>query len=131
MTPKPLEVIEEHFGQVKDPRKDRDETAHAVDILVNRHMCHNMWSRRLGGHRSIWQQQVNLAKDIFGASAWNSSHDTFGRVFSMIDAQQFQLAFYEWVLAVNEIIRGQIINIDGNVCEARMIRNLGSERFTW
>jgi len=31
----------------------------------------------------------------------------------MIDAQQFQLAFYEWVLAVNEIIHGQIINIDG------------------
>ena len=31
----------------------------------------------------------------------------------MIDAQQFQIAFYEWVLAVNEIIQGQIINIDG------------------
>lgn len=31
----------------------------------------------------------------------------------MIDARQFQLAFYEWVLAVNEIVQGQIINIDG------------------
>lgn len=41
------------------------------------------------------------------------SHDTFGRVFSMLDAQQFQLAFYEWVMAVNEIVHGQIINIDG------------------
>ena len=41
------------------------------------------------------------------------SHDTFGRVFSLLDAQQFQLAFYEWVLAVNEIIPKQIINIDG------------------
>jgi len=41
------------------------------------------------------------------------SHDTFGRVFSMVDAQQFQLAFYEWVMAVNEIMHGQIINIDG------------------
>jgi len=41
------------------------------------------------------------------------SHDIFGRVFSMLDAQQFQLAFYEWVLAVNEIVQGQIVNIDG------------------
>jgi predicted transposase YbfD/YdcC len=41
------------------------------------------------------------------------SHDTFGRVFSLIDAQQFQLAFYEWVWAVNDIIQGQIINLDG------------------
>lgn len=41
------------------------------------------------------------------------SHDTFGRVFSMLDAQQFQLAFYEWVMAVNAVVHGQIINIDG------------------
>ena len=38
---------------------------------------------------------------------------TFGRVFSRIDAQQFQLAFWEWVCAVNELIQGQVINIDG------------------
>jgi predicted transposase YbfD/YdcC len=31
----------------------------------------------------------------------------------MLDAEQFQVAFYEWVLAVNEIVQGQIINIDG------------------
>ena len=30
----------------------------------------------------------------------------------MLDTQQFQLAFYEWVLSVNEIVYGQIINID-------------------
>jgi predicted transposase YbfD/YdcC len=41
------------------------------------------------------------------------SHDTFGRVFARIDAEQFQLAFYEWVWAVNDLIQGQIINIDG------------------
>jgi hypothetical protein len=31
----------------------------------------------------------------------------------MIDAQEFQKAFFEWVLAINDIIQGQIINIDG------------------
>jgi len=41
------------------------------------------------------------------------SHDTFGRVFAMIDAEHFQKAFFEWVLAVNDLIQGQIINIDG------------------
>ena len=53
------------------------------------------------------------------------SHDTFGRVFSMIDAQQFQLAFYEWVLAVNEIIQGQIINIDGKCLRGSDDQKLG------
>jgi hypothetical protein len=40
------------------------------------------------------------------------SHDTFGRVCSVLDAQQFQLAVYEWVSAVNVIIPRQITNID-------------------
>jgi predicted transposase YbfD/YdcC len=31
----------------------------------------------------------------------------------VVDAEEFQRAFYEWVLAVNEIVQGQIINIDG------------------
>ncbi|MBI4759804.1 MAG: transposase family protein [Chloroflexi bacterium] len=35
-------------------------------------------------------------------------HDTFGRVFSMIDAQQFQLAFWEWVCAVNDLIQESV-----------------------
>jgi len=53
------------------------------------------------------------------------SHDTFGRVFSLIDAQQFQLAFYEWVLTVNEIIRGQVINIDGKCLRGSDDKRLG------
>jgi hypothetical protein len=41
------------------------------------------------------------------------SHDTFGRVFSLVDAGQFQKAFYEWVWAIHEIVAGQIITMDG------------------
>jgi predicted transposase YbfD/YdcC len=53
------------------------------------------------------------------------SHDTFGRVFSRIDAQEFQLAFYEWVWAVNDIVRGQIINIDGKQLRGSKDKVLG------
>jgi hypothetical protein len=34
MTPKPLEVIEERFSKVKDPRKDRTKEHKLIDILV-------------------------------------------------------------------------------------------------
>jgi predicted transposase YbfD/YdcC len=53
------------------------------------------------------------------------SHDTFGRVFSRMDAQEFQLAFYEWVWAVNDIIQGQIINIDGKQLRGSKDKVLG------
>jgi predicted transposase YbfD/YdcC len=53
------------------------------------------------------------------------SHDTFGRVFSLIDAEEFQRAFFEWVWAVNEIIGGQVINIDGKCLRGSHDQELG------
>jgi predicted transposase YbfD/YdcC len=43
----------------------------------------------------------------------------------LIDAQQFQLAFYEWVWAVNDIIQGQVINIDGKCLRGSDDQRLG------
>ena len=41
------------------------------------------------------------------------SHDAFGRVFSIIDAQVFQDAFTEWTKTVWEAAQGQVAAIDG------------------
>jgi predicted transposase YbfD/YdcC len=41
------------------------------------------------------------------------SHDTFRRVFSLLDAQAFQERFIRWVEGVFTVTRGQIIAIDG------------------
>ena len=41
------------------------------------------------------------------------SHDTFGRVFSLIDARNFQDLFVEWTKRVWEATEGQVVAIDG------------------
>ena len=41
------------------------------------------------------------------------SHDTFGRVFARLDPVQFERCFKEWVDAVNEVMEGQVVAIDG------------------
>jgi predicted transposase YbfD/YdcC len=113
MSKKPLEAIEQHFSKVKDPRKDRTKDHKLIDILVIAILATICGAEGwvdvelFGKSKEIWLKTfLELPNGI-------PSHDTFGRVFSMIDAQQFQLAFYDWVLAVNEIVQGQIINIDG------------------
>jgi predicted transposase YbfD/YdcC len=113
MTKKPLEAIDEHFSKLTDPRKDRTKEHKLIDIIVVA-ICAVIcgaegWTdiENFGNSKLAWLTTfLELPHGI-------PSHDTFGRVFSMLDAQQFQLAFYEWVLAVNEVIQGQIINIDG------------------
>jgi hypothetical protein len=37
------------------------------------------------------------------------SHDTFRRVFAVLDAEQFRTCFIEWIKAVHEITDGQIV----------------------
>ena len=52
------------------------------------------------------------------------SHDTIGRVFAMIDPVQFESCFTQWVQAVNEVIEGQVIAVDGKTIRRSHDRTL-------
>jgi hypothetical protein len=41
------------------------------------------------------------------------SHDTFGRVFSLIEPESFQICFSYWIKAIVKHVNGDIIAIDG------------------
>ena len=125
MAKKPLEAIEEHFGKVRDPRKDRTKEHKLIDIIAIA-ICAVICGAEgwvdvavFGNSKLAWLKTfLDLPNGI-------PSHDTFGRVFSMIDGQEFQLAFYEWVCAVNDLIHGQIVNIDGKCLRGSEDRGLG------
>jgi predicted transposase YbfD/YdcC len=125
MPKKPLEAIEEHFIKVSDPRKDRTKDHKLIDIIAIA-ICAIIcgaegWTdiEIFGNSKATWLKTfLELPNGI-------PSHDTFGRVFGMIDAQQFQLAFWEWVWAVNDIVQGQIVNIDGKCLRGSDDRKLG------
>ena len=125
MPKKPLEAIEEHFSKVNDPRIDRTKEHKLIDMIAIA-ICAVICGAEgwvdielFGKSKLPWLKTfLELPKGI-------PSHDTFGRVFSMLDAQEFQLAFYEWVWAVNDIIQGQIINIDGKQLRGSKDKVLG------
>jgi predicted transposase YbfD/YdcC len=125
MPKKPLEAIEEHFSKVRDPRVDRTKDHKLIDMIAIA-ICGVIcgaegWTdiENFGNSKFSWLKTfLELPNGI-------PSHDTFGRVFSMIDAEQFQLAFYEWVWAVNDIIQGQIINVDGKCLRGSHDERLG------
>ncbi len=41
------------------------------------------------------------------------SHDTFGRVFSMLNPEKFQECFSEWMATISEMTKGDVVAIDG------------------
>lgn len=107
--------IEAHFGKITDPRIGNAKRHQLIEIII-----------------------ITICAVICGAESWNDielygktkkrwlkgflelangipSHDTFGRVFRLLDPDEFGRSFMEWVQAINEITQGQVIAIDGKL----------------
>ncbi len=53
------------------------------------------------------------------------SHDTFGRVFSRLDPEQFGVCFMNWVKSVAELTQGQVVAVDGKTLRGSHNRGQG------
>ncbi len=105
--------LTEHFGNLDDPRIDRTKRHELIDILTIA-LCGviagaDSWVdvEAFGRHKEGWlRKMLELPNGI-------PSHDTFGRVFAGLDAEQFERCFTEWVLEVSEVLQGEVVAIDG------------------
>jgi predicted transposase YbfD/YdcC len=125
MPKKPLEAIEEHFSKVSDPRIDRTKDHKLIDIIAIAICAVICGAEGWVDIELFGKSKLTWLKTFLELPNGIPSHDTFGRVFARLDAQQFQLAFYEWVWAVNDIMQGQIINIDGKQLRGSKDKVLG------
>ena len=55
------------------------------------------------------------------------SHDTFGRVFALLDAPSFHQRFAAWIKAVFEKTAGEVIAIDGKTARRSHHKGIGKE----
>ena len=117
--------LTEHFGSLVDPRIDRTKRHKLIDILTIA-LCGaiagaDSWVdvEAFGGRKEGWlRKMLELPNGI-------PSHDTFGRVFARLDAQQFERCFIEWVLAVSEVLQGDVVAIDGKTVRRSHDRYIG------
>lgn len=113
MIEKPTGKIEEHFGKIRDPRIGNATRHKLLDIIVISILAvicgADGWSdvELFGKSKKKWLQTfLELPHGI-------PSHDTFGRVFALLDPQEFERSFMNWVKTVQEITAGEMIAIDG------------------
>ena len=107
--------IIEHFSILPDPRRANHNTKrhNLIDIVVITILAvicgADDWPTivAFGHKKEDWLRQfLELPRGI-------PSHDTFGRVFALLDPEAFQKSFFAWVKAVNQITDGQVIAVDG------------------
>jgi predicted transposase YbfD/YdcC len=125
MAENPIGSIAENFSGLEDPRIERNKLHKLLDIIVIA-VCGvicgaDNWVdiEMFGIKKEVWLRQfLELPNGI-------PSHDTFGRVFGLLKADQFQECFFEWVKAVNQVTDGQVIAIDGKQLRGSMNNYLG------
>ena len=105
--------VVEHFAGLVDPRAERAQRHELLDIIVIT-ICGvicgaDNWVEieEFGNARLEWLRRfLRLPNGI-------PSHDTFGRVFSRLDPDQFGACFMNWARSVAELTQGEVVAIDG------------------
>ena len=103
----------EYFSSLNDPRVDRTKRHELLDIIaiaICAVICGmESWVdiEDFGEAREQWLKKfLKLPNGI-------PSHDTFSRVFSLLDPKQFQECFQNWVSALCRATNGEVIAVDG------------------
>jgi len=122
----PGAAIVAHFSDLEDPRDDnkRHQLPDIVIIAICAAICGaDNWEdvELFGNAKHSWFQGfLPLPHGI-------PSHDTFRRVFALLDPEQFQARFVEWMQAVEELTEGQIVAVDGKTLRRSHDRAAGQE----
>lgn len=104
--------LESLFAQVKDPRIERTKRHRLRDIIILA-ICGVI----CGAEGWVDIEEFGKAKESF-FTEWLDlpngipSHDTFGRVFALIDPKQFETSFMQWVQGISKTVKG-VVAIDG------------------
>ncbi|GLI35193.1 ISAs1 family transposase [Desulforhabdus amnigena] len=104
----------EHFSELEDPRKHTKKIRHKlIDILVIA-ICGTIcgaddWM----GISDFGKAKFKWLRTFLDLPNGIPSHDTFGRVFSLIRPEKFQECFVSWIQSVVQICEGEIVPIDG------------------
>jgi hypothetical protein len=114
--------LADHLAAVPDPRKIRGQRHVLLDIII---------IAILGTLSSVddWEGIEEFVKD---QEAWLRtfldlphgipSHDTFNRVFRLLDPGAFTEAFLAWVKGVRDKVPGDVVAIDGKTLRSSMAK---------
>jgi DDE_Tnp_1-associated len=101
------------FGQIDDPRRDVTRLHKLNDILLIGIIAVICGAETWNNVEGYAQAKESFLRSFLDLPNGVPSHDTFNRVFSAIDNQQFEDCFIQWVNSLAGIVKGQVVAIDG------------------
>lgn len=103
----------DHFSELPDPRLDRQKYHSLSDILFIAVCAVICGATSFVDMEDFGNAKIDWFRERLDLTNGIPSHDTFGRVFSLIDSEAFRACFIDWTQAISKAVGGDIIAFDG------------------
>lgn len=109
----PTSTIASSFAALEDPRVEGRSRHKLLDILVIGICAVICGADDYPGMEEFGKAKEKWFCTFLELPAGIPSHDTFWRLFSALDPEQFQACFLDWMKAISRTTTGEIIALDG------------------
>lgn len=110
---KPKITIADHFSDLDDPRVERTKLHKLIDIITIAICAVICGADTWVDIEMYGQAKYKWLRKLLELPNGIPSHDTFARVFTRINPEQFQNCFISWIKSINKLIDGEVVAIDG------------------
>jgi len=119
-------AISAHFAKIDDPRK-YNIRHNLIDIITITICAVTCGAQNWIDVEQYGKSKYDWLKQFLELPANIPSHDTFGRVFSMLDPKQFREAFSNWWQSIRKLFDQEHIAIDGKTLRASYDKALNKD----
>ncbi len=114
-----------HFLELEDPRIDRTKEHLLIDIIMITICGVICGADDWVGIAKFGKSKKDWFKSFLELPNGIPSHDTFGRVFSLLSPKEFQSCFRNWIQSVAQVFDKEIIALDGKTIRRSHDRSIG------
>lgn len=107
------QTIGEHFSSMTDPRNVNKLDHKLLDIVTITICAVICGADTFTEIEDYAIAKYDWFKNFLELPNGIPSHDTFGRVFSLLNPEEFQSCFQQWIKTVASVTSGEIVAIDG------------------
>lgn len=109
---------------ISDPRKQTHSLRHSLEDILAITICANLCGANTWvGVEAFAEAQKDWFEKFLDLSHGIPSHDTLGRVFSLLKPSELEKGFVRWVTNIVDSLEDKLIHIDG-----KTLRRSGNKR---
>ena len=121
----------QHFSTIPDPRTGNRKVHKLIDILAIAIIATLCGEDDWVGVEEFARSREDWLRTFLELPYGLPSHDTFGRVFSLLSPEAFEQAFMAWTQEIFRLTQGAVIAIDGKTLRRSHDQANGRKRCIW